>query len=213
MNYIQVRLWLGPFAAVLLFSGMFAVGLMIPGYSHVRQTVSELGEVGSPGRISFTVLLLLVAGCLIVSATGVYAALRAANCSTVPAFFVGAMAVSAGGVGVFAYPNPLHNVFGMSELIGYQAPLVAALVCRAAAGMGQIRRFSFVMYVLVVLAIAANMTSLHRHGDLWLHIRPFYGVVQRMLFAAWFFWCAGYALLLMRMPRARFAPAQPTAIV
>jgi hypothetical protein len=27
------------------------------------------------------------------------------------------MAVSAAGVGVFAHPHPLHNVFGLSELI------------------------------------------------------------------------------------------------
>ena len=37
------------------------------------------------------------------------------------------MALPAAGIGVFAYPHPAHNVFGMSELIGYQAPLVFAL--------------------------------------------------------------------------------------
>jgi len=199
MTHTQARLWLGPIAAGLLFAGMFAIGLMIPGYSHMRQTVSELGEVGSPGRIAFTVLLLLVAACLIVFATGVSTTLRAAGCSTLPAYLVGAMAVSAAGVGVFAFPHPLHNVFGMSELVGYQTPLVAALACRSAARMRKIRTFSFLMYALVVLAIAANLTSLHRHGNLWLHVQPFYGVVQRLLFAAWFFWCAGYAVLLMRI--------------
>ncbi len=201
MTDTPTRLWLGPIAAVLLFAGMVAVGLMIPGYSHVRQTVSELGEVGSPGRVAFCILLLLVATCLAVFATGVAATLRAAGCSTGPAYLVGAMAISAAGVGVFAFPDPLHNVFGLSELVGYQAPLVAALACRSAAGTGPIRTFSFVMYALVVLAIAANMTTLHRHGELWRHIQPCYGVVQRLLFAAWFFWCAGYAVLLMRLGR------------
>jgi hypothetical protein len=43
----SIRLWFGPIAALLLFAGIFAVGLITPGYSHVRQTVSELGEVGS----------------------------------------------------------------------------------------------------------------------------------------------------------------------
>lgn len=203
MTDTPIRLWLGPIAAVLLFAGMFAVGLMIPGYSHVRQTVSELGEVGSPGRLAFSILLLLVATCLVVFATGVAATLRAAGGSTGPAYLVGAMAVSAAGVGVFAFPHPLHNVFGLSELVGYQAPLVAALACRSAARTRPIRTFSFVMYALVVVAIAANMTTLHRHGDLWRHIQPCYGVVQRLLFAAWFFWCAGYAVLLMRLGRPR----------
>lgn len=200
MTDTQFRLWLGPVAAVLLFAGMFAVGLMTPGYSHVRQTVSELGEVGSPGRIAFSVLLVLVATCLIVFATGVAATLRGAGYSTLPAYLVGAMAISAAGVGLFAFPHPLHNVFGLSELVGYQAPLAAALVGRSVAS-NRIRTFSLVMYTLVVLAIAANMTTLHRHGALWLHIQPFYGVVQRLLFAVWFLWGAGYAVLLGRMRR------------
>ncbi|HUY02320.1 MAG TPA: hypothetical protein VMV33_03465 [Rhodocyclaceae bacterium] len=40
-------------------------------------------------------------------------------------------------------------------------------------------------------------------GSLWRHIQPCYGVLQRLLFAAWFFWCAGYALLLMRLRQPR----------
>ena len=207
MTNINHRLWFGLIAALVLLIGISAIRSWTPGYSHVRQTVSELGEVGSPGRVAFSVLLSLVAACLLAFAGGVARTLREAGCSTLPALFVGAMAISAAGVGIFAFPNPLHNVFGLSELVGYQAPLVAALVCRSASNAQRLFRFSIVMYVLVMLAIAANMTTLNRHGALWTHIQPFYGVVQRLLFAAWFFWCAGYGLLLMRLRRCgqRFA--------
>jgi hypothetical membrane protein len=192
------RLWFGPIAAVLFFAGIFAIGLMIPDYSSVRQTVSELGEIGSPGRVVFSVILCLVAASLIIFAGAVGRILRGSGHSGLPAYFVGAMAISAAGVGIFAFPHPLHNVFGMSELVGYQAPLVAALVCRKDQSAKRLNVFSIVMYVAVLLAIAANMTTLHRHGDLWAHIHPFYGVVQRFLFAAWFSWCAGYGVLLLR---------------
>ncbi len=196
------RLWLGPVAGLLLLAGILAIGLMIPGYSHVRQTVSELGEIGSPGRVTFSVLLSLVAACLVAFAGGVARTLRKSGCSTLPAYFIGAMGISAAGVGLFPFPEPLHNVFGMSELVGYQAPLVAFLVCRKAPNGRQPATFSIVMYALVLMAIAANLTTLDRHGDIWSRIQPFYGVVQRLLFAAWFFWCAGYGVLLMRL-RAR----------
>ena len=194
MTHINYRLWCGLIAALVLFVGICAVGSWTPGYSHIRQTVSELGEVGSLGRVAFSVLLSLVAACLLVFAIGVARTLGEAGCSTLPALFVGAMAISAAGVGIFAFPHPLHNVFGMSELVGYQAPLIAALVCRSASNEKQLFRFSIVMYALVLLALAANLTTLNRHGDLWTHIQPFYGVVQRLLFASWFFWCAGYGL-------------------
>ena len=113
------------------------------------------------------------------------------------------MALSAAGVGIFAFPHPLHNVFGMSELVGYQAPLVAALVCRKARNATALVRFSAVMHVVVLFAILANMTSMDRDSNLWAQIRPFYGVVQRSLFAAWFSWCAGYGILLMRVRRPK----------
>ena len=103
---------------------------MTPGYSHVHQTVSELGEIGSPGRAAFSVLLCLVAVSLLIYAGAIARSLRELGQSTLPAYFVGAMAISCAGVGVFAFPHPLHNIFGLSETIGLQAPLLAALVSR-----------------------------------------------------------------------------------
>ena len=196
------RLWFGPIAALLLFAGIFAVGLVTPDYSHVRQTVSELGEVGSPGQIAFSVLLCLVAACLIIFAGAVAHSLRELGHSTLPAWFLGAMAISTAGVGLFAYPEPLHNIFGMSETVGYQAPLVVALVCKTDPRAKRIKAFSIVMYVAVLLAIAINLVALVRPAEIWSQIKPFFGVVQRSLFASWFIWCTGYALLLMRMRRA-----------
>jgi hypothetical membrane protein len=193
----NLGLWFGPLAALLLLSGIFLIGQMIPGYSHVRQTVSELGEVSSPGRLAFSVLLSLVALCLVVFAIAAFRTLRESGYSTIPTYFVGAMAISVAGVGIFAFPLPLHNVFGMSELIGYQAPLLAALAHRKAVPR-PLAVFSIWMYAAVMLSLAANLTTLNRHGDLWAQIQPIYGVVQRSLFAAWFFWCAGYAVLLRR---------------
>ncbi|EIL96359.1 hypothetical protein RHOFW104T7_10170 [Rhodanobacter thiooxydans] len=196
------RLWFGPFAALLFFAGTFAIGLITPGYSHVRQTVSELGEVGSPGQVAFGVLLWLVAACLVVCAGAIARSLHDLGCSALPAYVVGAMAISCMGVGLFAFPHPLHNVFGLSETVGLQAPLAAALVCRKSPRARRATLFSMVMYVLVVLAIAINLVPLGRPAGLWPLIKPLYGLVQRFLFASWFFWCAGYALLLMRIGQA-----------
>lgn len=66
--------------------------------------MSEIGEMGSPARFPFTIMLCCVALCLLVFAAG---------------------------VGIFAFPHPLHNIFGESELIGYQAPVAFALTWRA----------------------------------------------------------------------------------
>ena len=196
-----MRLWLGIVAGVLLFAGIFTLAGFVPGYSQVQQTVSELGEVGSPTRVEFALLLCVVAACLILFADAAANVHRAVKVSVVPILLIVAMAISAAGVGVFAYPNPLHNLFGMSELVGYQAPLAIAITFWKKSSRGSIVVFSLVMYCVVLLALGANLTTLHRQGDIWQLVRPYYGVLQRSLFAAWFAWCAGYAVFLMKINR------------
>jgi hypothetical membrane protein len=190
------RLLFGPLAAGLLLAGIAGLAFMVPDYSHVRQTVSEIGEMGSPARIPFAAMLCSVALCLLVFAAGVRSECKRAGHNAFCAYLIGCMAVSAAGVGTFAFPHPLHNVFGQSELIGYQAPLAFALAWRADAGARRLVAFSWILFVLVWLSIALNLSSLLRQGSLWLQIKPYYGLVQRSLFAAWFCWCAGIGVLL-----------------
>ena len=111
-------------------SAVIGLALLLPGYSHVRQTVSEIGEIGSPARVPFAIMLCCVAACTLVFASAVRDLSVAARHSRLAAYLIGFMALPAAGVGVFAYPHPLHNIFGISELIGYQAPLVFALTWR-----------------------------------------------------------------------------------
>ncbi len=56
------------------------------------------------------------------------------------------MALPAAGIGVFAYPHPLHNVFGLSELIGYQAPLILSLTWRRDPQATTLVAFSWIMF-------------------------------------------------------------------
>ena len=124
------RLLFGPLAGIMLGFGIAGLALLIPGYSHAHQTVSEIGEIGSPARVPFAVMLGCVAVCILVFASAVRDVSVAAHHSRLAAYLIGFMALPAAGIGVFAYPHPAHNVFGMSELIGYQAPLAFALAWR-----------------------------------------------------------------------------------
>lgn len=55
--------------------------------------------------------------------------------------------------------------------------------------------FSWIMTALVWCAITASLVIFDRTSTLWMEMRPFYGLVQRVLFAAWFVWCAGAGFL------------------
>jgi hypothetical membrane protein len=189
------RLLFGPLAAFTLAIAVAALAEMLPGYSHSRQTVSEIGEVGSPARIPFAVALCVVAICLTIFALGLRDLSRRTDRSPLAAYLVAAMAISATGVGVFAYPHPLHNVFGLSEIIGYQAPLALALAWRRSQATS-IWLTSWTVWVLTLAAIALNLASLEGSGFLWSYVERYYGLAQRALFASWFGWCAVVGILL-----------------
>jgi hypothetical membrane protein len=197
------RLLFGPLAAAILAAGIVGLALLIPDYSQVRQTVSEIGEMDSPARIPFAIMLCSVAACLLVFAGGVRVASMRAGHGTASAYLIACLALAVAGVGIFASPHPLHNIFGESELIGYQAPLAFALAWRGDTKARKLVAFSWVLFALIWITIGLNLISLMRHGPLWADIKPFYGLVQRSLFAAWFCWCAGLGLQLWRHdPRA-----------
>jgi hypothetical membrane protein len=204
----NVRVLFGPFGALLLALGIAVLGSMVPGYSQVHQTVSEIGEVGSPMQLPFTVVICTVAACIVVFASGLREIAVMSRRSALPALFTTLMAISAAGVGIFSFPHPLHNVFGISELIGYQAPLVLALSWRRDPNARAVVIVSWIFTALVWLAIVLNLASMDRSSALWASEKPVYGLVQRSLFAAWFGWAAVVGLMLYReSPKPALKPA------
>ena len=203
---LRFRLSFGLIAALVLWAGFVVLPLLVPGYDWIRQTVSEIGQVGSPARAPFTAMLCVVAACVLVFAWGLRDASVQLGRSSAAAYLTGFMAVSSAGVGVFAYPHPLHGVFGLSEFVAYQAPWVLALTWRREPHVPAIASFSWAMAALLWVAIVANLSVLDLHSWFWQRERPVYGIVQRSLFFVWCTWLAGISVMLMKM-RVSATPA------
>lgn len=195
---LRSRLSFGVVTAIVLWSGLLLLPLLVPGYHWVRQTVSEIGEQGSPAQVPFTLMLCAVAVCLLVFAWALRDVARKWNASTAIAYVTGFMAISSAGVGIFSFPHPLHNVFGISEIVGYQGPWVLALTWRHVKQIRGLVVFSWLMGAIMWCAILANLSALDFNGWLWHLERPVYGIVQRALFLTWSVWLAGTSLALMK---------------
>ncbi len=201
----------GPLAALVFGLGLLLLPLRIPGYSQIHQTVSEIGMVGSPMKVPFTLMLCAVALCMLIFGWALGSASIRAGHSPVAGYLTAVMAVSAAGVGVFSYPSPFHNYFGLSELIGYQAPLALAISWRRDSRATELVRLSWLMTILMWITIALNLSVLDRGGSLWAYERPFYGLVQRSLFAVFFLWSAAVGVgLFLKHSRRSAAHPSPT---
>jgi hypothetical membrane protein len=195
-----MRVLCGPLAAVLFFVGIIGLALLTPGYNQLRQTVSEIGEVGSPMQTPFTILLCAVGAVLVVFAWAVSDLSREAAVSRFPAFLIAYAGLAAAAMGVFSFPHPLHNLIGPTELIGYQAPGALAFAWRRRGNARAIVLFSWIMFLLLWAALALNVPGIVRSGALWETFRPFNGLLQRGLFAPFFIWSAGIGWLFWRLP-------------
>lgn len=194
----SIGLGFGPLAAAVLLVGVVGLAHSVPGYNSVRQTVSEIGEVGSPARMQFAVMTCAVAVCLLVFARALSLFATRHGLSKWPAYLIGFMALPVAGTGIFAFPHPLHNVFGISELVAYPAPLVLAILWRRRPAVRGTVAISIIAAVFVFLALALNLSALPRDNWVWAHVQPYYGLVQRFLFASWFAWIAVLGAALRR---------------
>ena len=200
----------GPFAAVIFGLGIVLLPLWIPGYDQVRQTVSEIGMAGSPMKAPFSLMLFAVALCMLIFGWALGRACLREGHSPLAGYLVACMAICAAGIGLFPYPAAPHSFFGMSELIGYQAPLALAITWRLNPRATRLVRLSWLMGALMWISIALNLAVLDRGGSLWAHERPFYGLVQRSLFAVFFLWCAAAGAILFAAARRRLRPGRIT---
>jgi hypothetical protein len=65
------RLLFGPLAATIFTLVQLVLALLVPDYSDVHQTVSEIGEMVPPTRVAFASMLCCLAVCLLIFAPAV----------------------------------------------------------------------------------------------------------------------------------------------
>jgi hypothetical membrane protein len=186
----------GLIAGATFIAASTILGALLPNYDPVSQTISEIGERGSPFETIFKVVNLFEAGCLMLFAFGVYRFSEERGVSLIPAGFLAYKAALEVGVFVFEAPHPWHNLFGIGGIPGLLAPLALAITWPRAPDLPGLRPVSAIAGVLLIGAIGLNLVPLfvlEQDAPAWL--REHYGLVQRTLFI-FHFWCAYSALIL-----------------
>jgi len=183
----------GPVAALAVGLGVTWLGAVTPGYSAVRQTVSELGPQGGRGRGALAALNLIIALAALVFACGLGAVASEMHWTMTPAYLMGVYALLAVGLAAFPSGHRLHNVFGLLQTVPFVgAPWSVALGWR---GLGMLTPISWAALALLVVAMVLNLAPAFSRR-LAKAFAPVYGLVQRSLFVAWYGWCAILGLLL-----------------
>ena len=174
------------------------LGALLPNYDPITQTISEIGEKGSPFEMPFKIANLFVAVCFVLFSYGVYRFSVARQLSLVPALLLGFFAATQLGGFTFESPNPWHNVFGISSTLGFFAPLGLAVTWPSTPDLRALCSVSSVVAVLILIAIALNLSPLFIQVP---YIDEHIGLVQQLALV-FHLWCAYLAMILFRNARA-----------
>ncbi|MGB5461443.1 MAG: DUF998 domain-containing protein [Eudoraea sp.] len=168
---------LGWIIALLFITGTFVLGSLLADYSFISQTVSEIGQEGSPLNSAWQIFSLLVGLLIIVFSIGIISFGRQNKWSIIPGIFILFAGLSEFGIALFPSPHSLHNVFGLSMTIGYFSPLMFFLLWKDKLG-ASFKRYSLFAFVLILLGIFLNLSPAFASQ---LYPLEYYGLVQRFL--------------------------------
>jgi len=184
---------LGWISLIAFILGTSILGSQLEGYSAISQTVSEIGEKGSPLYLQWQIFSTGIGCLLILFGSGIVSFAKKSDLSIVPGIFILLAGLSQFGVGVFPSPNPLHNVFGLSMTVGYFSPLIFALRWKTQLGI-RFKRLSLIAFILIVLGIFLNLTPAFAPS---LYPLEYYGIVQRFLLFTFYIYCAFISISLI----------------
>jgi len=195
----ETRLLFGPVAATIFFVGVIGLALLVPGYSHLQQSISAIGRLGTPMRTPFALVIACYSASILIFASGIYSLAVARGASKLPAYWLGFLALTQLGIAVFATPHPLHDMFGLLGLLGDLVPLVLAFTWRRV-GPRNIVAISFGLGLLVFATLILNLSELFPQSALWQLEEPYPGLAQRLFVVVWLTWLV-VAGVAMRRPQ------------
>ncbi len=132
----RVLLLFGLAIPVVFFAAIVILAAQVDGYSHVSQTVSEIGESGSPAELPWKIAALMVALFYLLFSWGIYQFARANSLSAWPAYLVGMFGLASIGIAIFESPHPLHNSIWPCNDAGLHGAAGSCLVL-AEGGLGR----------------------------------------------------------------------------
>lgn len=183
----SLLLRLGALGPLIFYGVIVAGGFMTPGYNHMTQFASELGQAGAPSAKLFNYGIMAVGGAMILGGLGFLLGMRKLGggllMPLLAAIAIGLYGVSFIIGGLHPMPDPMHEAYKL-VYAGIAAPLLAFLA------MGDRSELSGAKTLAVIcfLASAVLLGLMMNLGGFNLVHKTDVGLWQRGLIAATTLW-------------------------
>ncbi|WP_367182407.1 DUF998 domain-containing protein [Winogradskyella sp.] len=182
----KILLHLGWITSTLFILGTIIFALLLQDYSQISQTISEIGEQGSLLRNEWQLFSIGTSCLLLLFSIGLIRFSVEHKLSIVPCIFLLLFSLSEIAIGFFPSPHYLHNIFGLSLIIGYFSPLLFALKWRNQLGTSFIT-FSIYAFIIIISGVIMNLLPIFVDSSFLIEN---YGIIQRYLIYSFYTYCA-----------------------
>lgn len=189
----KTLLALGWITATAFILGTFVLGSQLEGYSIISQTVSEIGEKGSPLYIHWQIFSIGIGCLLILFASGIVFFAKQRSLSIAPGIFILVYGLSQFTIGIFPSPHPLHNIFGLLMIVGYLSPSMFVLSWKNQLGKS-FKRLSILASILMVIGVFFNLSPAFSPN---LYPLEYYGIIQRLLLFTFYIYCSIISITIL----------------
>jgi hypothetical membrane protein len=178
------------YPAILLFWTMTIVsGQVHRDYNHFRNTISELGAIGTSSEGLTSYSLFFVAAFYAIFCLGFYKASKEIKLNLLPSIVSLVMAIGMIWAGVFTLGNEFHSLLGPLPLLIVLACLLSFLQWKDKYGLRQLAKLSLFSFIWMMLLFTRFIEPFgHR----------FEGLIQRFFYLGWSMWTIGIIYFLSR---------------
>lgn len=193
MKQVNTRLLLltGLLIPIIFWGSTIVAAILHGNYNHVRDTISELGAVGT-GSEKFMEITTWICSLLgIPFLAGLLITCRRFNLNRIPLVGIAGFSIMMGWAATYHSGNPMHSKSGPVLLILILGPLLAAVLWRNNK-LKKLRAFSllsfFIMLFILLRAIPSETLQ-----------QNYTGLIQRFVHLGWSVWFVSLSLSFLTL--------------
>lgn len=188
---VRLLLFSGLLVPIIFWTSTIIAGILHGNYNHFRDTVSELGAIGTRSEKLMTIFTWI---CTILSFTflvGLVTVCRKLNFNKLPLIGILGFTIMFGWAATFHSGNSLHSKAGPALILLLIGPLLSTILWRGKE-FKKLRLFSVLSFAIMLLIILRAIPSTIIQNN-------YTGLIQRFVHLGWSVWFVSLSLTFMTL--------------
>ncbi len=191
----RLLLFSGLLIPLIFWSSTIVAGILHGNYNHFRDTVSELGAIGTRSETLMTVSTWICTILGLIFFSGLVFVCRQLNLNKLPLIGILGFSIMFGWAATFHSGNPLHAKAGPTLLLLLTGPLLLTLLWKGG-NLKNLRLFSVLSFVIMLLILLRVIPSAAIRNN-------YTGLIQRFVHLGWSIWFAALSLHFLTITTCR----------